>query len=475
MFSIAKQRNLLHWFKHKSIGAEKLNKYLELFPETNRNVGTLPYDWLKPFEPSNRASVTRQVQDSFTSFSKETAHVAGKSPSRGWRLVNPDDFKEAQKVLVEKLKKILNREDIKIAHAGTGALKNCHRLDVGEYSYALSGFRAPSVAKKGFGNYFTKAHGRGNEPSNFITAYNKGAHGRFVKPFTVKISDTKDKGGYVLSKFVDKQKKAPIGEMQESRGYFLNLDRSEDTINNINTDIGGCIANARHIKNKNVKNSWNYFARMFDINSARLKTPKAQMVQKRLLEDKLKGENILAAEYINQSGLKGEDKDIAVKLLRSLRKVRVQKEKLIKKGKFEEVKKLINEDISFIYSGKKNVINEITDFVQKFETYPRLIADEMEIPAVLLLENWTNLYQKYGTACEVKLNNCFAKKDVIKLLNKKYVNLRNNDALIEKLRSDFKLNKEISALEKKYKQSALGKSEVSWDAFEEFMNRGKQA
>lgn len=475
MFSIAKQRNLLHWFKHKSIGAEKLNKYLELFPETNRNVGALPYDWVKDFPPERRAKITELVQDSFSSFSKETAHVAGKSPSLGWRLVNPNEFKEAQKMLVEKLKKILNREDIKIAHAGTGALKNSHRLDVGEYSYALSGFRAPSVAKKGFGNYFTKAHGRGNEPSNFITAYNKGAHGRFVKPFTVKVSDTKDEGGYVLSKFVDKQKKVPIGEIQESRGYFLNLDRSDDTINNINTDIGGCVANARHIKNKGVKNSWHYFAKMFDINSARLKTPKAQMVQKRLLEDKLKGMDILAPDYINQSGLKGEDKDIAVKLLRSLRKTRIQKEKLIKESQFEKVKKLIEEDLSFVYSGKKDVKEEISNFVQKFETYPRLLADELGVSPAPVIENWASLYQKYGTTCDISLKHCFSKKDIIELLDKQYINWRNNDALIAKLKSDFKLGKEINALEKQYKQSDLGKSEVSWDAFEAFMNRGKQA
>ena len=72
MFVIAKQKNLLHLFKKKSISAEKLDNYLQQFPKTGRNIGALPYDWIKSVNPENRALVTKQVQDTFTSFSRET-------------------------------------------------------------------------------------------------------------------------------------------------------------------------------------------------------------------------------------------------------------------------------------------------------------------------------------------------------------------------------------------------------------------
>lgn len=129
MFAIAKQRNLLHWFKKRSVSAENLNKYLKLKPDADRNIGSLPYDWIKAFDESERPKITRLVQDTFCSFSKETAGAKGKN----LRYISPELFLQAHEKLAAALKNILKREDISVSYQGSGALKNCHRLDIGDF------------------------------------------------------------------------------------------------------------------------------------------------------------------------------------------------------------------------------------------------------------------------------------------------------------------------------------------------------
>lgn len=470
MFSIAKQKNLYHWFQNKSISAQKLNKYLQNFPETDRNIGELPFDWIKSFPKNERAKITRLVQDTFVSFSKETAGIRsakGENP----RFVNPERFETAQKRLVSVLKNILKRDDIAVSYNGSGALKNCHRLDVGNYSYALCSFRDKTAAKKGFEDYFVRAHGRGNEPQNAITAYKRGSHGRFVKAFSVRVSDCNDEGGFILSKFVDKQTKAPIGKLQESRGKFINLDQSSDTINNINTDIGGCLPNPRYIANKTAKHKLLYFAKLLDIQIARLSSHKAVGVQKYLLQQKQNCIDIFAPDFVNHMKLSPEEKKIAVKMLRGLKKIRAQKEKLVNSGEFEKIKKFLEDDISFVFSDKKKSNEFLQDVITKFETYPQLYARELGIAPETVLKNWASLYREYGTKADMNIKNFFSREEVIDFLEKNYQNIRLNDSLVIKLKSDFKLSKEISALEKSYKQSDIGKAETGWESFYAFMKR----
>lgn len=467
MFSINRQRNLLHWFKKKSISAEKLNKYLELNPQTDRNLGALPYDWLKSFEPQQRAQITRQVQDTFVSFADETANAQGISRITGWSYVNPDDFKNAYSILVQNLQKILRRNDIKIRYAGSGALKNCHKLQVGEYSYALSAFRDPNVTKLGFGDYFKRGQGRGYEPQNAVTAYRKGAHGRFTKPFSVKISSKEeDNGGYILSKFVDKQAKAPLGAMQESRGYFLNLDRADDTINNINTDIGGCVVNRRHILDKHLRHDWDYFAKMFDINSARLTNIDDRKVHSYLVQQRNKGVDLLAEDYVNQLPFSGNEKDCALKFLRSLRKVHSLKEKLIKEERFDLVKSLLEEDFEHVYKYVKGMC--VTESLKKLNTFPKLFADELGLSYETVLENRINMFMEFGLD-DISFKKYHSKEEILKLLNKNYDIYRNDDCLINKLVREYKIEKEVEKFEKSYLQSDLGKAETGWESFYAYM------
>ncbi len=152
----------------------------------------------------------------------------------------------------------------------------------------------------------------------------------------------------------------------------------------------------------------------------------------------------------------------------------LQKEKLLLSGDFKMIKKLLSEDASFVYSSHKSSSEEVIDVVRKFETYPSLLAEELGISPVPVLENWAELYKKYGSSCDINLKNNYTKKDILEFVEKNYINIRNDESLMAKLKFELKLGKELAKLEKDYAQSDLGKAETGWDAFYDFMNRANK-
>ena len=65
-------RKLLRWFQRENVWARELNQYLMANPQTNRRVGSLPYEWIKDIEPSRRAQITQEVCDVFERFATQT-------------------------------------------------------------------------------------------------------------------------------------------------------------------------------------------------------------------------------------------------------------------------------------------------------------------------------------------------------------------------------------------------------------------
>lgn len=475
MINPVKHKNLLHWFKRESVSAEKINKYLKAYPQTERTVGALPYDWIKSFPENERSKVTQLVQDTFTSFAKDTGAVRGISRVSGWSRVDVQKFASGYEILVNNLKKILKRDDIVINHAGSGALKNCHRLDVGEYSYALSGFRAPNATKEGFEGYFKTGHGRGYEPQNAVTAYKKGAHGRWAKPFMIRLSDKEDEGGFILSKFIDKRKKAPFGFLQKLGDYFVNLDEADDVINNINTDIGGCIVNKNFLKDSTIRYMRNYFAKMLDNNTVWTQKLYSDEVQVFLIEQKQKGVDILSDNFIKNLPFSGSEKKNALTVLKSLKKLRKQKDELIirNQNKFDEIKELLQKDLNTTYNFERHKENA-AEFIRKAMYFPQLAADEIGLSNNVLLDSWLNLYHEYGKVVDLKsLKKNFTQKDILKFLDEHYVNIRYSDDLVNKFAKTFGIENEIKILEENFQKSAAGKQEEGWDSFLEFMNRSR--
>lgn len=438
-----KHKTLFHWFKRESVGAISLNKYLQAYPQTNRNLGTLPYDWLKSFPTNERKNVTIQVQDLFASFSKDTSNIAGYGQYSGWSFVDCQQFEQGYKNLVRSLKEILKRKDIKIKYAGSGALKNCHRLDIGKYSYALSSFRDETAAKIGFGGYYKPCHGRGYEPQNALTAYKRASQGRWTKPFMIRISDSQDKGGYILSKFVDKQQKTKFGIFQKKCDYFINADESDDIINNINTDIGGCFVNESYIKDSVVRHAKKYFAKMLDNNIELCEQLYATKVQKYLLEQKQQGLDILSPEYMDilKTKLNSQELSLAIKQIKSLRKIRIQKEKLQKldANKFEKVKSLLEKDIKSVYIFDR-YRDRTEDFIRRLKTYPVLVADELGLSHFPVLDGWMTIFQEYGRCIDFScMKDKFTSSDISKFIKANYEDFKMDKNLLERLKESFQI------------------------------------
>ena len=124
-------RKLLRWFKRENVWARELNQYLIANPQTNRRVGSLPYEWIKDFEPSQRARVTQEICDVFERFAIETKDLC------------EDDFYTTRmtvkkilglgpvfKELQSTLRRILQRKDVFVGYLGQGAVKMSSKIDV---------------------------------------------------------------------------------------------------------------------------------------------------------------------------------------------------------------------------------------------------------------------------------------------------------------------------------------------------------
>ena len=254
-------RKLLRWFKRENVWARELNQYLMANPQTNRRVGSLPYEWIKDFEPSQRARVTQEICDVFERFAIETKDLC------------EDDFYTTRmtvkkilglgpvfKELQSTLRRILQRKDVFVGYLGQGAVKMSSKIDVGGKGYAFSIFKDKGC-RKGFKSYYTPGHGRGYEPQNIFMCYYKGAHGRNARPFMSLISNENDLGGFTLTKYIDytHPKKGHKTPLQRSREYIFDGD-SHNQIHGISIEAGGKSANENHIFDRHDREIWYRFA-----------------------------------------------------------------------------------------------------------------------------------------------------------------------------------------------------------------------
>ncbi len=124
-----KSNNLLHVFKHNYVSPAELSEFLKANPNVERRIGCLPSDWLKNINKNDIPRITELVNDIFE---KSSLELYSKSIGAN---------------ITKTLDKLLKRSDIKIECAGTGSFKQCHKLTVGDYSYALSFFKPQKYCK----------------------------------------------------------------------------------------------------------------------------------------------------------------------------------------------------------------------------------------------------------------------------------------------------------------------------------------
>ena len=254
-------RKLLRWFKRENVWARQLNQHLMANPQINRRVGSLPYEWIKDFEPSQRAKITQEVCDVFERFAIDSKDLCEDdfytTRMTVKKILNLSPiFKELQ----TKLRNILQRKDIFVGYLGQGAVKMSSKIDVGGKGYAFSIFKDKGC-RKGFKSYYTPGHGRGYEPQNIFMCYYRGAHGRNARPFMSFISNENDIGGFTLTKYIDytHPKKGHKTPLQRSREYIFDGD-AHNQIHGISIEAGGKSVNENHIFDRHDRELWYRFA-----------------------------------------------------------------------------------------------------------------------------------------------------------------------------------------------------------------------
>lgn len=253
-------RKLLRWFKRENVWARELNQYLIANPQTNRRVGSLPYEWIKDIEPSKRAQVTQEICDIFQRFAIETKDLCEDDLyTRKMTVEKIVNLGPLYKQLQKALKKILKRNDVIVGYSGHGAVKMCSKIDIGGKSYAFSTFKDKGC-RKGFKSYYTKGHGRGYEPQNIFTCYYRGSHGRFARPFLSVISGENDLGSFTLSKYIDYShpKKIQKHKLTMAREFIFDAD-SHNKIHGIGFEAGGRGYNEDYIKDRHDREIWYRF------------------------------------------------------------------------------------------------------------------------------------------------------------------------------------------------------------------------
>ncbi|MBO7673248.1 hypothetical protein J6S88_07575 [bacterium] len=208
-----------------------------------RRLGRLPSDWLTNLKSDEYCSATKKVDNLFRTFAQKSSST---------ELETLDGISAE---LVKGLKKVLRRDDISMEYVDNGYFKECSKLTIGDFKYALLTFFEKFGMQPGderlFGKYF--------EPQSIFFTYKKMPHGRMAKPFMSSFSTDYDEYGYMLNKFIDKNDKAramtPLNPLRAKyREYSIpDIERESNMINNIIIDAGGIVKNGAYIKDKDFR------------------------------------------------------------------------------------------------------------------------------------------------------------------------------------------------------------------------------
>ena len=228
-------KNIYHYCQRNFVDKDLLDVP---FKTAQRRLGTLPYDWLENHKPKEYADITEKVDKLFSDFA-----VINAPTFEAEEYFNPfyENFK-----FVEKLSKILKRDDIKIEYVDCGSYKYCHKLTVGKFKYALLNFIREYWPENQLEMNTLRGSGALVEPCRIFDLYKEYSHGRVVKPFMTRfVNDTNsDKfDAYMLVKFIDKNDTSNVKcDLPAHQTQFYKYKMTDfnlgNIINGIITDIG---------------------------------------------------------------------------------------------------------------------------------------------------------------------------------------------------------------------------------------------
>ena len=365
-------KNLYHKAKKRYISAEALDIFCSTFPDASKRLGSLPFDWIKNISKEKIPQLTSKCDEIFKNFSTEIAEITRKNTG----FLNYNIFDEPIAKLTDILKNLLKRDDISISYAGHGRIKHCHKIQIGDYSYALSTYMHPDKLDLMFANYFNGFHGRGEESQNIFMRYKRGSHGRTARPFMSRVCEkTEQTGGYILSKFIENNhpEKISIGKWQTRRQFIKDVD-THNVKNGISIEAGGCNANPDYIKNPQVRADWLNFARVLDKLPKQLSISRSEQKSVINLLSKARENNvdILDKEFLSSFDFLPENHlKFAKEMLKRVKTLRKLKSRLEEQGKFEPIKKLLQNDFETMYPKKfySQKISKDTEYILTTNDY----------------------------------------------------------------------------------------------------------
>lgn len=430
--------NLLHVVKKKLINAQELNNYLKSNPKCSRRIGSLPFDFFSQISNQNKSKITQLVGDVFENFALQTASIEETSSIYIYAI------EKITKDMVQSLKTLLNRDDIKSSYVNSGSYKNCQRLDIGNYSYALSTFKKYPIFD--YRGYFRSSHGKGNEPQNIFTTYHRYSKGRVCRPFLANISGEKDEGGFILSKFIDSKhdEKVSRGPFLTNRSFLKNIDQLGNSINGIFIEAGGFIQNKKYINDIKLRKNWQKFASCLDNNIEFLNKSSAGEIESSFIIALENGLDLQDKKMVNEfiDKLPQEKQKMAHKIAKQASRIDLLKQKAIQEGNFDKIKTLLKEDLCDLYNFEKysTEFGENTSKENIFNNYPKLLTKIIEIDNVPTLKEMLFLIESHYCCIDIDLTKYYSKKDVKDLLANHYDEVKNLYAFTF-LNESFKLNK----------------------------------
>lgn len=226
------RKNLINFFRRNIVDATKIQQIMHEYPETRRDIGSLPTNWLKNIDKSKIAAKTQEIQNAFANFASKTAEISPFERVNFWeRLFNPNKLsteiktKGYQKILLNRLKGITGEKKFKIQYVDSGDIGKCFKISDGKYDYSLKTFHAKANT--------VKNHGQMVEVQNALFANHNSPSGRFAKFFTGRFSvDQKINDGYILSKFIHPEDAKPEGNNIFVTSHYHNYIRPEGFLHN---------------------------------------------------------------------------------------------------------------------------------------------------------------------------------------------------------------------------------------------------
>ena len=436
-------KNLYHVVKKKNINSFELNGYLTKHPEFNRLLGALPYDWIRVIPKNEIKKCTENVAAAFSEFAQAITDIYTRdpfTPVRGAKL----RLKKPQKFLVQKLKEFLQRQDVSVDYIDSGAYKHCHKITVGDYSYALSTFinnNESFFMSNKHCDYFNKYfQGKGYEPQNIFTFYKNGEQGRWVKPFISKVARVNDTDSFILSKFIEKSRpqKHFQGLFERKHLKIKNNDCAiRNIINGVCIDSGGCIPNNNYIEDTELRHYSVLLARGFDRANNIFENYKYRYLDKLVANDINNDVDIFHKDYLKMYILSPAEKRVMLKILDCLKLTTKLLIKIEERGLYDSIMDILSNDLKEECPYIEEISYGLKNYYSKSFSSFLGITNKVPFKDILLQEE-----KHYVDISVFTLKRDYRQDEVIEGLIQAWKELQDKEYVLKFIIRDFSITKE---------------------------------